>query len=141
MKLALIIIVTTLSQSITFAAVKSYHCRNEARSPVTATVAVSAKTLEIKFGSGSDGGNLENDFKNKSATLKFDPEASQFGWRGYTADILVNPTFSDYRTVEVRFETTSLGKKSPIEMKFALSEIHSKTQPPMIDYAYGMICE
>ncbi len=141
MKMTLIMALITLSQSVTFAAVKTYRCRNEARSLVTASLVMTATTIKMKFGSGSDGGDLEEDFKNKTVSLKLDPEASQNGWLGFTGDTLVNPTFSDYRTVEVRVETASLTKKLPIEMKFALSSTHAKNQTALSAYSYGMICQ
>lgn len=141
MKMTLIIALVTLFQSITYAAVKTYRCRNEAHSALTASLAVTATTINMKFGSGSDGGNMEEDFKNKTVSLKLDPGASHNGWMEFTGSILVNPAFSDYRTVEVRLESASLGLESQIQVKFALSDTHTKDQSSLVSTSYGMICQ
>ena len=141
MKMPLVIALVCLSASVTFASVKTYRCRNEAHSALTASLTMTKSIVKIKFGSGSDGGNLEQDLKNKSLSLVLDADSSHNGWLGFTGVILVNSTSADYRTVELRVASTSLEMKSPIKMTFQLSDTHTKNQSPLSAYDYGMICQ
>ena len=95
MKSILILLLTILAQ-VSFGSVKSFSCRNEARSAVTASLTMNQVAMNLKFGKGSDGGRTEDDIKNKSVHLNIDSEASANGYIEYSGDVLVSTIFADH---------------------------------------------
>lgn len=130
-----------LFQSIGFAATKTLVCRNEAWSTVTASLSLNESNMKVKFGAGSDGGRLENDFKNKSVNLKIDESASSNGYVEYQGKVLVDSAFQDYRSLTVRILSSLLNNTAEFHVTFGMSETHGKESDPSVFSSYGMLCK
>lgn len=128
-------------QSLTFASHRTLICRNEAHSPVTALISLNDANMILKFGSGSSGSSLEDGVRNKTVKLSVDPDSSSNGWIAYEGEVLTDPTFSDYRTIQVRYESQNLKSKPEFRVVFFISDVHAQYSSSGSSWSYGMRCK
>lgn len=130
----------TILTSSAHASGRSIECRNEAQSPITASININQDQATIKFGEESDASQLEDDLLNKSVKLSLSSESSNNGYLQFEGKTPVRGSNSEIRSIQIRVLAELLQSDEDFHMIFNISTRHSKDLSALSFWSYGMIC-